>query len=45
MGVPFYKEGNRDAQMYYIACSYRDYEIANSGDIPDKWLKTFNKLG
>ena len=45
VGVPFYKEGNRDAQMYYIACSYRDYEIAISGDIPDKWLKTFNKLG
>jgi arginase family enzyme len=44
MGVPFYKQGKRDAQMYYIACSYSDYEIANSGDIPDKWLKTFNKL-
>ena len=44
MGVPFHKEGDSELQMYYIACSYRDYEIANNGDIPDKWIKTFNKF-
>ena len=29
MGVPFSKEGEKELQTYYVACSYRDYEIAN----------------
>jgi len=44
MGVPFTKEGLEDIQIYYVACSYRDYEIANKGEIPERWLKTLNKL-
>jgi len=44
MGVPFRKEGVKDLQNYYVACSYRDYEIANQGEVPEKWLKTLNKF-
>ena len=44
MGVPFRKEGEEELQKYYVACSYRDYEIANQGEIPERWLKTLNKF-
>ncbi len=44
MGVPFKKEGEEDMQNYFVACSYRDYQIANQGEIPEKWLKTLNKF-
>ena len=44
MGVPFRKEGVKEFQNYYVACSYRDYEIANQGEIPERWLKTLNKF-
>lgn len=29
---------------YFIACSYRDYEIANQGEVPERWIKTYNKF-
>ena len=44
MGVPFKKEGSDVIKNYYIACSYRDYEISNKGEIPERWLKTSNKF-
>jgi len=44
MGVPFKKEGEKQLQSYFVACSYRDYEMANQGEIPERWLKTYNKL-
>lgn len=44
MGVPYIKKGFRQSQIFYVACSYRDYEIANQGEIPDRWLKTINKF-
>ena len=44
MGVPFRKEGVKELQNYYVACSYTDYEIANQGEIPERWLKTLNKF-
>lgn len=44
MGIPFSKEGEQELQNYYVACSYRDYEIANQGEIPERWLKTANKF-
>lgn len=44
MGVPFRREGMESPQNYYIACSYRDYEISNKGEIPERWLKTANKF-
>jgi arginase family enzyme len=44
MGVPFKKEGEKQVQNYFVACSYRDYEIANQGEVPERWLKTYNKF-
>ena len=44
MGVPFKKEGIKELQNYYVASSYRDYEIANQGEVPERWLKTLNKF-
>jgi len=44
MGVPFKKEGVKELQNYYVACSYRDYEIANQGEVPERWLRTLSKF-
>ena len=44
MGVPFKKEGKKQLQNYFVACSYRDYEAANQGEVPERWLKTYNKF-
>lgn len=44
MGVPFKKEGEKELQSYYVACSYRDYEVANQGEVPVRWIKTYNKF-
>ena len=44
MGVPFKKPDVKEFQNYYVPCSYRDYEIANKGEVPVRWLKTFNKF-
>ena len=44
MGVPFKNLDNTNLDYYFVACSYEDYEQANKGEIPSKWIKTFNKL-
>ena len=44
MGVPFISDTNNSKERYFVACSYNDYKVANQGDIPEKWIKTFNKL-
>ena len=44
MGVPFKKEGEKQLQNYFVACSYHDYEVANQGEVPERWLKTYNKF-
>ena len=40
MGVPFQKK-QVSTQIYYVACSYSDYELAMHGDIPKKMVKNF----
>lgn len=44
MGVPYKNLDNSNLDHYFVACSYEDYEQANRGEIPNKWIKTFNKL-
>jgi len=44
MGVPFKKKGKKQLQNYFVACSYRDYEVANQGEVPERWSKTYNKF-
>lgn len=31
-------------QQFYIPCTHQDYETALEGDIPERWLKGFQKL-
>tara|TARA_B100001758_G_C18402240_1_gene609718 strand:- start:327 stop:1487 length:1161 start_codon:yes stop_codon:yes gene_type:complete len=44
MGVPFIAKTKKDIEYYYVACSYRDYELANQGEVPERWMKTYNKF-
>ena len=44
MGVPFKREKKQSLQKYFVACSYQDYEKANHGEIPERWIKTLRKL-
>ena len=44
MGVPFKNDANKQLQNYFVACSYRDYELAGQGEVPERWLKTYNKF-
>jgi len=40
--VPILKPGNKQNKL--IACSYDDYMKACNHEIPDRWLKTFQKI-
>jgi len=44
MGVPFIAKIKKDVENYFVACSYRDYELANQGEVPERWIKTYNKF-
>ena len=44
MRVPFSKEKESELQNYYVACSYHDYEIANQGEVPERWINTLKKF-
>ena len=44
MGVPFKSLSHEELDCFYVACSYSDYELANRGEVPERWIKTFNKL-
>ena len=44
MGVPFVNKNDKSLDNYFVACSYYDYEIATKGDIPERWIKTYNKF-
>ncbi len=38
-------EKARHKRQFYVPCSYKDYKSALSGDIPDRWIHAYNKLG
>tara|TARA_B100000131_G_scaffold302766_1_gene326200 strand:+ start:1563 stop:2765 length:1203 start_codon:yes stop_codon:yes gene_type:complete len=44
MGVPFKIDGKDIEDNYFVACSYQDYELANKGEIPERWIKTYRKF-
>ena len=44
MGIPFKSKEHNELQNYFVACSYKDYEIANQNEVPERWLKTYNKF-
>jgi formiminoglutamase len=44
MGVPFKSSKTDEMDNYFVACSYHDYEKANKGEIPQRWIKTYNRF-
>ena len=44
MGVPFKSKEHKKPNHYFVACSYSDYEEANRGEIPKRWIRTSRKL-
>ena len=45
MEIPVSLSGMKDfGRNVIIPCSYSDYEIANTGNIPDRWLKAVEKF-
>lgn len=45
MEVPYPQTITSNIEKMIIPCSYKDYQEASRGDIPDRWLMTYNKLG
>ena len=44
MGVPFKNSNTGSFDNYFVACSYDDYQHANKGEIPSRWIKTYNRF-
>ncbi|MDX2196795.1 MAG: formimidoylglutamase [Cytophagales bacterium] len=44
MEVPFPTEKGTLQKVSVIACSYSDYQTANSGELPNRWISTHAKL-
>lgn len=42
--VPYPDEETGQEAKYLIPCSYKDYQLALEGDIPDRWINTYAKL-
>ena len=45
MEVPFPSDlKSKFIRHQMVPCSYGDYELALSGEVPDRWFQTFEKL-
>ncbi len=44
MQVPYPTGSSRNARHHLVPCRYEDYQLANSGEMPDLWLRTYRKL-
>jgi len=44
MQVPYPTGGSRNERSHLVPCSYEDYKIAVSGEMPDLWWRTYQKL-
>ena len=44
MGVPFKNPNTGSFDNYFVSCSYDDYQNANKGEIPSRWIKTYNRF-
>ncbi|MCB0736235.1 MAG: hypothetical protein KDC92_01885 [Bacteroidetes bacterium] len=45
MHIPVEEPKKYHRSTYLIPCSYKDYQLAQSGEIPDRWLESVAKLG
>ena len=44
MEVPYQNSKTRYYRHHLVPCSYKDYEVACSGEMPDRWWQAFQKL-
>ena len=44
MQVPYPSAGTRNERYHLVPCRYEDYQIAVSGEMPDLWWRTYQKL-
>ncbi len=44
MEVPYPKERSLHKGMFMVPCSYNDYQSALNDEIPDRWMKAYQKL-
>ena len=44
MGVPFKNPNTGSFDNYFVACSYDDYQQANKGEVPSRWINTYNRF-
>jgi hypothetical protein len=44
MQVPYFGSKSVNERFYLVPCRYEDYQMAVSGEMPDLWWKTHQKL-
>ena len=44
MQVPYPNTGSKNERFHLVPCLYQDYEMATSGEMPDLWWRTYQKL-
>lgn len=44
MQVPYPTGKSKNERHHLVPCRYEDYQTANSGEMPDLWWKTYQKL-
>ena len=44
MQVPYPTAGSRNERFHLVPCRYDDYQTAISGEMPDLWWRTYQKL-
>jgi len=44
MEVPYPKERSAHKGMFMVPCGYNDYQAALNDEIPDRWMKAYQKL-
>jgi hypothetical protein len=44
MQVPYPSAGSPNERFHLVPCSYADYKTATSGELPDLWWRTYQKL-
>ena len=44
MEVPYPKERSNHKGMFLVPCSYADYQLAQTDEVPDRWMKAYHKL-
>jgi hypothetical protein len=46
MDVPYVSGSSTKYQRHHLVpCTYEDYQSATNEEMPDRWWKTFQKLG